>query len=107
MFVRRYHERSLQVTLQLGLWISAQVVLPAVFEWYQEDFGSHEGDMLHWVAGFLSAAKAKAMRAAVDGDNFVIKYLPFDWSLNTKHRPSPHMPVNASGGVRQPVMPPQ
>jgi len=107
---RDFCGRHVELTPTLGEDGSAgktQVVLPAVFEWYQEDFGSHEGDMLHWVAGFLSAAKAKAMRAAVDGDNFVIKYLPFDWSLNTKHRPSPHMPVNASGGVRQPVMPPQ
>jgi hypothetical protein len=29
------------------------VTLPAIFEWYQEDFGAAEGDMLHWLAAYL------------------------------------------------------
>ena len=43
-----------------GVTVSRTVVtLPAVFEWYQEDFGAAEGDMLHWLAGYLPDAPVR------------------------------------------------
>jgi hypothetical protein len=39
-----------RVELQNGRTV---VTLPAIFEWYQEDFGAAEGDMLHWLAAYL------------------------------------------------------
>mmetsp|Transcript_41345 Transcript_41345/g.50123 ORF Transcript_41345/g.50123 Transcript_41345/m.50123 type:complete len:723 (+) Transcript_41345:289-2457(+) len=75
-----------------------QILLPAIFEWYHEDFGLDDTEMLNWMAKYLSPAKAKALTAAVEQDNFIIKYTPFDWTLNKKHRPAPPMQTPGNSG---------
>jgi hypothetical protein len=46
------------------------VTLPAIFEWYQEDFGNAEGDMIHWLTAYLPAP--------------LVRRPPFSGSLNPR-----------------------
>lgn len=78
-----------------------QVTLPAVLEWYREDFGSNDAAVLRWVAGFLDANRADQLNAAVEADAYSIAYLAFDWGLNKKHRP-PAPSAHAHGMVARP-----
>ena len=79
---------------------STQVTLPALFEWYREDFGGTDGEMLRWVSKYLPPATGRALQLAVDADRFVIKWTAFDWTLNKKHRPAPPMPTGVPGPRR-------
>jgi hypothetical protein len=76
------------------------VTLPALFEWYREDFGSTDGEMLRWVSKYLPPAKERALQLAVEADRFVIKWRAFDWTLNKKHQPRPPMPTGVPGPRR-------
>jgi len=59
-----------------------QVSLPAIFNWYKSDFGQTDEDLLLWVKERMPSDKAQAIDKAIERDNFIIEYLPFDWSLN-------------------------
>jgi len=79
---------------------ATQVTLPTLFEWYREDFGSTDGEMLRWVSKYLPPARERALRLAVEADRFVVKWTAFDWTLNKKHRPAPPMPTGTPGPRR-------
>eukprot|EP00959_Pyramimonas_sp_CCMP1952_P329510 6898519-Pyramimonas_sp.AAC.2 len=60
--------------------------MPSIFAWYYDDFGgSNEGLML-WVKQYVQPFQAEAIDKAIMMDNYVIKYKPFDWTLNKKLR---------------------
>lgn len=77
------------------------VLLPAILEWYHDDFGSTDQVLLRWVARYLEPPKARILNAAVDNDTFHFKYRPFDWTLNKKVRPGPPRPTGVPSGVRR------
>lgn len=37
------------------------VTMPAIFEWYCDDFGNTDAQMLQWVAQFMPASKQKVV----------------------------------------------
>ena len=98
---REYCTRNVEVTSREGadggtarVW---RVVLPSLFEWYSDDFGSTDAQLLAWVAEHMPSAKREELRRAVDAEAFEIRYAPFDWGLNKKTRPNP--PPAPSHGV--------
>jgi len=80
-----------------------QVLLPAVFEHYREDFTGPGtgGDVLRWVLGYLPPLKAKVLKAALEDGSFIVKTVPLDWSLNKKHRTPPPMSPNGSSPIKR------
>jgi hypothetical protein len=58
------------------------ITLPTLFEWYAEDFGGNDEAILLWLKPYLQPFKAQALDTAIEQDNYIIQYTPFDWSLN-------------------------
>lgn len=56
--------------------------LSPVFEWFSEDFGKDDAEVIRLVAQHLPEADRKAL----EGGGFEIRYTKFDWSAN--ERPS-------------------
>jgi len=68
------------------------VTLPAIFEWYCDDFGVTDAQMLQWIAQYLPSAQQKELLDAIDQESFTIKYRVFDWTLNKTFRSQPPSP---------------
>jgi len=77
--------------------LKRQIVLPALFEWYTEDFGSTGDQCVKWAAQFLPKARQREVMEAIESDNYDIRYTPFDWTLNKR--------VGLSGAGGQPGSP--
>lgn len=78
---------SFQTTSSLNLLSSKatlQVTLHAIFDWYRDDFGTTEEQMLKWLLPFLPSTRQKSLLHAIEHDSFSIRYSSFDWSLNKK-----------------------
>ena len=58
--------------------LKRQIVLPALFEWYTEDFGSTGDQCVKWAAQFLPKARQREVMEAIESDNYDIRYTPFD-----------------------------
>jgi len=84
-----------------------QVTLPAIMGWYHDDFGSTDQEVLRWLLKFLDAPRQRALTAALESDNFEVRYAAFDWALNKKTRavaPKGAGPMGmAPGGVPLPT----
>jgi hypothetical protein len=59
-----------------------KVFVSSILQWYGEDLGPNPPDVLRRIAVWTPAAS----RAAVTAPNAVIRYLPYDWSLNEQPR---------------------
>jgi len=84
------------------------VTLPALFEWYCDDFGPTDAQLLQWVAQYLPSNKQKELLDAVEAASYTIKYRVFDWALNKKfrtHPPSAPGPARHSRGAPVPPAP--
>ncbi|CAG9467759.1 unnamed protein product [Pedinophyceae sp. YPF-701] len=79
------------VTVEESVDGRVEVTLPTVMQWYPGDFGETEAQRLLWVARFLPAARASAIRSAVSegSKNAVVKFLPPNWHINKLVRPAP------------------
>eukprot|EP00242_Pyramimonas_sp_CCMP2087_P011970 CAMPEP_0198206148 /NCGR_PEP_ID=MMETSP1445-20131203/9679_1 /TAXON_ID=36898 /ORGANISM="Pyramimonas sp., Strain CCMP2087" /LENGTH=776 /DNA_ID=CAMNT_0043878719 /DNA_START=210 /DNA_END=2540 /DNA_ORIENTATION=+ len=100
---------SCMATLSLsrtGQMARREILLPALFEWYKEDFGTEEGAVVYWVRPFLTAEKKADLDRAIEKDDWVIKYKPFDWTVNrstassarTLNIPDPNGSPSGEGG---------
>eukprot|EP00898_Chlorokybus_atmophyticus_P008347 jgi/Chlat1/8513/Chrsp80S07898 len=58
------------------------VQLPAIFEWYHEDFATTDALLLIWIAERLPSERKSELRSLVERDKVTINYIPHDWSLN-------------------------
>lgn len=57
-----------------------RVRLSRIFEWYRKDFAGDDAGLLRYVAKYLPAETAAAIRA--QATVFTVTYLDYDWSLN-------------------------
>jgi hypothetical protein len=57
-----------------------QAHLSKILDWYSEDFGKNDEEILLYISGFLSDDLAAAIRA--NPKKWKIKYTKYDWSLN-------------------------
>jgi len=69
------------------------VQLPALIDWYHDDFGMTDHEVLRWIAKFLPSPMDHHLRDSLARDTFEISYAGFDWALNKKHRPPAAMPT--------------
>ncbi|MEO6245968.1 MAG: DUF547 domain-containing protein [Opitutaceae bacterium] len=63
-----------------------QARLSPIFEWFGEDFGANQAEMLSFLADYLSVEVAASLRAAPD--KWKVTYVVYDWSLNSRE-PTP------------------
>jgi len=65
--------------------ITKTVTLSMLFKWYREDFGNTDGDVLTWIKNHSSESlyqKIVTFENDIKNEKFLIKYAPYDWSLN-------------------------
>ena len=77
-----------------------QVALPAVFEWYREDFGNSDEQILKFVVRYLPQHVQRDLATAIQNDAYEIRYASFDWALNKK-------PAGFGGVPHGMMMPPR
>lgn len=54
--------------------------LSRIFDWYRKDFAGDDAGLLRYVAKYLPAETAAAIRT--QATVFTVTYLDYDWSLN-------------------------
>jgi hypothetical protein len=62
------------------------ISLSMLFSWYKRDFGSTDAEVLQWIYGNASkelADKIAAFNKACEPRDPKIKFLPYDWNLNS------------------------
>ena len=53
--------------------------LSKIFDWFPDDFSSHSGSVQKYVAQYVGEP---AVAAALQADEYRVKFLKYDWSLN-------------------------
>jgi hypothetical protein len=62
--------------------ISTKVAyLSPIFEWYREDFGSNDRELLAYLADFFPAGTERDL---LRGGDLNIEYTDYDWTLNSQ-----------------------
>lgn len=63
-----------------------EVALSMILKWYSVDFGSNPHEVLQWICAHLpnSQKKTDLGKLLVD-NNYRIRYLPYNWDLNSLH----------------------
>eukprot|EP00794_Sanderia_malayensis_P004765 gene4765-5392_t len=61
-----------------------EVKLSRILKWYQEDFGKTKQAVLKWVIENMGECeKKRQLGLLLDGNNFKLGHLSYDWSLNS------------------------
>ena len=60
------------------------VTLSKIFDWFAEDFGKNDGQVLRYVGRYN-----RQVRAAVENGSWRIRYFEYDWSPNDAPAPAP------------------
>lgn len=55
------------------------VYLSKIFDWFKKDFKQHSGSVQQYVAQYVNDAQ---LSEALNNEQYRIKHLPYDWSLN-------------------------
>jgi GH15 family glucan-1,4-alpha-glucosidase len=61
---------------------SNTISLSQIFKWYASDFGNDTKSVLNYIAKFVNEDAKKSILK--NKNKVIIKYLPYDWSLNRK-----------------------
>lgn len=69
-------ERQTENRLDLG---NSIIHLSPIFDWYREDFGKTDANILRFVAAYFDGA---GERSAFQGSRLKIEFTEYDWSLN-------------------------
>ncbi|KAK3239056.1 hypothetical protein CYMTET_50985, partial [Cymbomonas tetramitiformis] len=59
-----------------------KVHLARIFEWFRDDFGSTDQELLSWLVKHVSPPKASLLTSAIQAEDYIITFEKFDWSLN-------------------------
>lgn len=59
---------------------SRQIKASSILSWFGEDFGNNQTTQIQAVSKYFPPAA----KAVVDGGNFRVSYLPYDWNLNSQ-----------------------
>ncbi|KAK7108643.1 uncharacterized protein [Littorina saxatilis] len=61
------------------------VHLSMIFKWYQEDFGNNDEQVVQWIRDHMQEGEKKnQLTELINGKKFKVKYLKYDWSVNSK-----------------------
>ena len=56
--------------------------LSQIFNWFKEDFGSDENEVLRYLADFVPTSSANSLRN--ETRRWTVSYQDYDWSLNDR-----------------------
>jgi len=63
-----------------------EIRLSKIFQWYKEDFGSNNEELVLFVLAHMGKGKKKdKMEELLISDNFKVSFMKYNWDLNSKH----------------------